>query len=90
MTEAAEYLPSAREQLLQLTGLSAMGVALPLADRLAKNSQYLILEDYSTTAVLAVLMVFFPGLPLLLWLTVRTMTALFGSSTGPRCVGLFV
>lgn len=36
MTEAAEYLPSAREQLLQLTGLSAMGVALPLADRLAK------------------------------------------------------
>lgn len=90
MTEAAEYLPSAREQLLQLTGLSAMGVALPLADRLAKNSQYLILEDYSTTAVLAVLMVFFPGLPLLLWLTVRTMTALFGCSTGTRCFGLFV
>jgi hypothetical protein len=90
MTEAAKDLPSAREQLLQLAGLCAMGVALPMANRVADNAQYLILEDYSATAVLVVQLLFFPGLPILLWLTVRAVTGLFGQPAGTRCFGLLL
>ena len=77
---AAELRISARLQLLQLAGLSVMGITLPLMDRLASNAQYLILLDYSLVPVLTVAGLLFPGLPLLLWLSVQLSSRLLGSA----------
>jgi len=76
--------------LLQLSGLSVVGITLPLTDRLAGNSQYLILLDYSLWEVLAALAVLFPGLPLLLWLAVRLFRRLAGSVAERRLFSLLL
>ena len=81
MSTAAELRLSAPVQLLQLAGLSVMGLTLPLMDRLAGNAQYLILLDYSLFQVLTVAGLLFPGLPLLLWLLVQLSRKLPGSAT---------
>ena len=74
--ESESALWTSRTQLLQLMGLSVLGVTLPLMGRLADNSQYLILEDYSLFEVVSVALLLFPILPLLLWLTVRLLVRL--------------
>ena len=81
-SESALWTP--RTQLLQLMGLSVLGVTLPLMGRLADNAQYLILEDYSLFEVVSVAILLFPILPLLLWLIVRLLVRLGFRRSGDR------
>jgi hypothetical protein len=90
MTERQLADISSRTQLLQLAGLSAMGITLPLTDRLAGNSQYLILLNYSLLEVLTTLAMLFPGLPLLLWLVMRLIRRLWGSVAERRLFSLLL
>ncbi|MFM7830219.1 MAG: hypothetical protein ACKPJD_00400, partial [Planctomycetaceae bacterium] len=90
MTERQLADINSRTQLLQLAGLSAMGITLPLTDRLAGNSQYLILLNYSLLEVLTTLAMLFPGLPLLLWLVVRLIRRLWGSVAERRLFSLLL
>jgi len=90
MTDGRPAEASTSTQLLQLTGLSVVGITLPLTDRLAGNSQYLILLDYSLWEVLAALAVLFPGLPLLLWLAVRLVRRFWGSVAERRLFSLLL
>lgn len=81
-SESALWTP--RMQLWQLMGLSVLGVTLPLIGRLADNSQYLILEDYSLIEVVSVAFLLFPILPLMLWLIVRLLVRLGCRRSGDR------
>lgn len=62
---------SGTRQLLHLFALNAFALAQPIMDRLRSNPEYLILEDYSASAVLITLAIVMIAPPVGLWLIVR-------------------